>query len=997
MTGCGFSGSATAVEAPVALHGTVNGGQQPVSGSSIQLYAAGTRGPGSAAQPLLGDPVQSDSDGKFSIPATYRCPSPTAQLYVIARGGNPELSTSAGNPALELTAMLGPCRSLSASNSIMVNEVTTIGSIWPLAAFIKSSSNLGSAPGDASFLNAVASVPEFINIAQGSSPGKPTSTSYFTENSKLYSLSDLLANCVNSTGGSAGDGTPCGHLFSTATPAGGAAPTDTMTAALRIAQNPGNNVIEIFGLAKEANYFQPALTVAPNDWTLTLASFVAAPAISLATGSYTGPQEVTISDATAGSKIYYTTDGTVPTSSSPPYSGALSISVSSKLQAIAIAGESQSSVASSTLTITAAQPAARLTFLQQPSNALTGAPISPAVRVAVEDAGGNIVPSATNLVQVNLTGIFGLGGTLKVAARDGIAIFSNLTVPNAGSEYTLTATSPGLPSATSTIFAVSQPSTGSTTIRLALTPSSVTLTPSRTQTFTAAVAGTSNTAVTWSLSPAAGSISPDGLYTAPATVPYPAAVTITATSVADSTKSASAQVTITPTVGATYYLAPAPDGGRDSNTGLSPSAPWLSPNHAVNCGDVIKAAASTAYSNENFQTGKWGTVTCAAGNNVAWLECETFDACKITASNGDGGMWVSASNWGVQGWEVTTTASTEEACFQAAPPYGGSTSIHHIIFANDVANGCYGSAFAVYGNSTYSVDYVAIIGDIAYNAAQGNAKCFSGINIAAPIPHDTLSGTHFYIAGNLTWDNFEPHSCNGGTPTDGEGIILDTLDANSYTQQVVVDNNISFLNGSSGIRVDATTMAKVYILNNTTYGNDGDTNMYDGECGEITIQSSSNTEVYSNISRTITATGCGANPNYAFYLAGSDNTNHVYQDMGYSAAGYNNICSGTCTGFLLGPNNVFGTDPDFVSAPASNPGAPSCGTYSSVSACMAPIIADFVARAPGATGSGYQATRTTQVNDPLFPQWLCNANLPSGTVTMGCLTGPAVPAGVALH
>ena len=101
LTGCGFSGSVTAMETPVALHGTVNGGQQPVSGSSVQLYAAGTSGPGSAAQPLLDDPVQSDSDGNFSIPATYHCPSPTAQVYVVASGGNPGLSAGDQQPGSE--------------------------------------------------------------------------------------------------------------------------------------------------------------------------------------------------------------------------------------------------------------------------------------------------------------------------------------------------------------------------------------------------------------------------------------------------------------------------------------------------------------------------------------------------------------------------------------------------------------------------------------------------------------------------------------------------------------------------------------------------------------------------------------------------------------------------------------------------------------------------------------------------------------------------------
>ena len=459
LTGCGFSGSATAMDALVALHGTVNGGRQPVSGSSIQLYAAGASGPGSAAQPLLSDPVQSDSDGNFSIPASYRCPSATAQVYVVASGGNPGLPSGAANPALKLTAMLGSCNSLSNLTSITVNEATTIGSVWPLAAFMTSPSHLGSASNDPSFLNAASTVPEFINLAQGSSPGKATPTSYFAENSKLYSLADFLAGCVNSAGGSAGDGSPCGLLFSIATPPGGSAPADTMTAALRIAQNPGNNVTDIFGLAKSDAYFQPALTAAPNDWTLTLTYTVATPSISLATGSYVGTQQVTISDSTAGSIIHYTTDGTLPTSSSPSYAGPLSIAVSSTVQAIAVLEGSQSAVASSTLTITtaAAHPPAQLAFLQQPSDALTQVPISPAVTVEILDADGNVVPSATNLVTLNLNAAPQPGGTLSAQVQNGIATFSNLTVSTAGSGYTLSATSPGLTSATSTTFTISAP------------------------------------------------------------------------------------------------------------------------------------------------------------------------------------------------------------------------------------------------------------------------------------------------------------------------------------------------------------------------------------------------------------------------------------------------------------------------------------------------------------------------------------------------------------
>ena len=222
---------------PVAIGGSVHGGHRPVTGASVELYAAGTGGLGSASQPLLRKAVASDSNGNFSIPAEYGCPSASAEIYVVARGGDPNVS-GGQNSALVLTALLGPCSGLSKLGTVAVNEVTTVGSIWPLAQYWKSPTHLGSKANDSSFFDAVSTVPEFINLTQGSSPGTPTPASYFAENSKLYSLADALAVCVNSSGGKAGDGTPCGQLFSMASTAGSTAPTDTVTAAIRIAQQP---------------------------------------------------------------------------------------------------------------------------------------------------------------------------------------------------------------------------------------------------------------------------------------------------------------------------------------------------------------------------------------------------------------------------------------------------------------------------------------------------------------------------------------------------------------------------------------------------------------------------------------------------------------------------------------------------------------------------------------------------------------------------------------
>ena len=92
----------------------------------------------------------------------------------------------------------------------------------------------------------------------------------------------------------------------------------------------------------------------------TSLSAAATPAFSVAAGMYTSAQTVTISDATPGATIYYTTNGTTPTTGSPVYSGPITVSSSETLEAIAKAsGYSNSAVASAVYTITppAATPA----------------------------------------------------------------------------------------------------------------------------------------------------------------------------------------------------------------------------------------------------------------------------------------------------------------------------------------------------------------------------------------------------------------------------------------------------------------------------------------------------------------------------------------------------------------------------------------------------------------------------------------------------------------
>src|SRR2546430_457524 len=126
----------------------------------------------------------------------------------------------------------------------------------------------------------------------------------------------------------------------------------------------------------------------------------------------------------------------------------IAIAVSAPLVIVACGGEAGPT-----------QPAAatKLVFTVQPTSAAGAQPITPAVQIAVQDASGNTVTSASATVTVALVANPGAGtlsGTLTVAATQGIATFSNLRIDRPGSGYTLAASAGGLSGATSVPFAV---------------------------------------------------------------------------------------------------------------------------------------------------------------------------------------------------------------------------------------------------------------------------------------------------------------------------------------------------------------------------------------------------------------------------------------------------------------------------------------------------------------------------------------------------------------
>ena len=267
-TGCSLQPTA----GPIAVQGghisgTVHGGQQPVSGATIVLYAAGTTGYGSAASSRLTSTVTTDSQGSFSITSQYSCPAPTSQLYILANGGN---SGSGVNANLSMMAALGDCQNyISGSGVILINELTTVASVWALAPFMSGPANVGTAASNLQGLsNAFADVGTLVNVSTGYIPGPSLPSGATVPIAELNTLGDALGACVNSSGGVAGDTSACGKLFTAATQ--GSAPTDSLTAMMNIAQHPGSNVAAIYALAAPASPFQPTLGSAPNDFTVAV-------------------------------------------------------------------------------------------------------------------------------------------------------------------------------------------------------------------------------------------------------------------------------------------------------------------------------------------------------------------------------------------------------------------------------------------------------------------------------------------------------------------------------------------------------------------------------------------------------------------------------------------------------------------------------------------------------------------------------------------------------
>jgi uncharacterized repeat protein (TIGR03803 family) len=270
LAGCGMgvvAGSSSPVATAtgaITVQGVVHGGQQPVTQSTVTLWAVGSTGNGSAPTQL--STTATNSSGGFTLPS-YTC-SPTSELvYITATGGSPGQGNPA-NTAILLVAALGPCSGLKSTTNVVINEVTTVASVYALLPYMDfATGHIGyPSASPAGITSAFAAVNNLVNVNNGNTLLYVLAANSLAPQAEIDTLGNLLATCVNSTGSTA-SGQPCALLFA-ATP--GTPPVNTEQVVYDIANNPTSDVTGLFSLAPTNGPFQPTLTGAPGNWNVQL-------------------------------------------------------------------------------------------------------------------------------------------------------------------------------------------------------------------------------------------------------------------------------------------------------------------------------------------------------------------------------------------------------------------------------------------------------------------------------------------------------------------------------------------------------------------------------------------------------------------------------------------------------------------------------------------------------------------------------------------------------
>ena len=223
-------------EAAVRFEGQVQAGGGPVANSTVTLWAAST------GEPRQLGLTRTSSNGQFTLSSDETVGADVI-LYVLAKGGEALVNRGSGdNPAIAMLLVLGN----SPPSTVVINEMTTVASVWTHNQFINGTAIKGHALG---LRIAAGNVPSFVDLQTGgwgAAIQDPLNSGQTPTMANFATLADLLAGCATRVKADA-----CSKLFAATTPPTGAAPTDTLTAAQSTARYSWYKPERLFALLDE--------------------------------------------------------------------------------------------------------------------------------------------------------------------------------------------------------------------------------------------------------------------------------------------------------------------------------------------------------------------------------------------------------------------------------------------------------------------------------------------------------------------------------------------------------------------------------------------------------------------------------------------------------------------------------------------------------------------------------------------------------------------------
>lgn len=337
-------------------------------------------------------------------------------------------------------------------------------------------------------------------------------------------------------------------------------------------------------------------------------------------------------------------------------------------------------------------------------------------------------------------------------------------------------------------------SSSSSSVSVTIAPASASVAVNKTQQFNATVSGATNMNVTWAVSGGAsnGTVTQAGLYTAPAAIPNPAQVTVTATSQANSSKMGSANVTVTAASPVSVVVTPNPASVADFGTQQFTASVVGTTNTAVtwNVNGVAGGSQQTGFiSTSGLYVAPSGVPTKPNGNGGSEITTVMVSAVSQADSSASGSATVtivpanqaaesgavSLGSSGGNAKDFSTSGNTITCCggtLGSLVTRGGTQFIlsnTHVLARSDIAS--IGDPIIQPGlvdTGTCSAAGARTVANLSafYNLETGSAPKIDAA-IAQVVPGNVDAGANILYLGATTDANGVPVP---GAPHAGSGV-----------------------------------------------------------------------------------------------------------------------------------------------------------------------------------------------------------------------------------